>query len=681
MRPWRQREQEEETVGWPRQRHGTLVRRPAGQMLRLRRHRRRQALRWWLSLVTEAALATIVLVVISHPLSLPPPTGPPTNTAAVVCGQPSLQSPYDYNGATGSYTSGTPGLPTYGSPSSNFPDATAGDVLPPGTQSYLSFNLAPDTVYYFEPSTYIGQIQANAGDAFVGGYLSGTGAVLTGQYNTAWHYSIDSNSSNGNQPGVTIEYLTIEQFEPVEDQSATNPAANTGWTFAHDTITENVPGAGMQGAAGSVITDDCLTQNGQYGINATDTNGFGADSLTGGPYALTISDDEISYNDTCDIEGLLTNAAAGYVNYNPVPVAMQNSHCTDQGTLVNDGNWGGFKLWRTNGVQVTDDWIHDNYGVGGWADTDNANTTWTGNYISNNDFQGITEEISYNFSITDNILVNNNWFGGLGNPGFPQPAVYVSESGSDGIFGGIPACSEPACSGFPSWSSRSYISGNTLYDNGGGVFLWENADRYCASGIDSVCTNVDNNNFTLSNCGTNMPGATVNTSTYIGNITGSPPADWWDGCSWETANISVSGNTITNIPANIAGCNPVAWPACGANGIFSNYSNPLSGVSPWAVGSMIEFYRSNQFSGNTYYGPNNLFAWQQGNQVTWAQWTGPLSAGDLCSDSSETTSARCAGPFQQDAGSSFFPPTAGTAPPMPQSPRRAVIIPVRIGRH
>ena len=419
MRPYRRREQE--TFSWP------PSRRDPGAVLATRRRalparmaRAGQSARWWLSIVLEAALATAVLVAIAHPLSLPPPAGPPTNSAAVVCGQPSLQSPYDYDGATGSYTSGTPGLPTYGSPSSNFPNATAGDVLPPGTHSYPSFDLSPDTVYYFEPALYAGQIQADTGDAFVGGYLSGTEATLSGEYNTSWQYSIDSNSSDGNQPGVTVEYLTVEEFEPLEDQSAMNQSGNSDWTITHDTLTLNVPGAALQTTSESTVTDDCLTQNGQYGFNGAQSNEFGiSDALTGGAYGLTVSDDEISYNDTCDIEGLLTNIAAGYTDYNPVPAALQNAHCADQGTLTDNGNWGGFKLWQTNGVLVSDDWIHDNYGVGAWVDTDDANTTFTGNYISNNDFQGITEEISYNFAIENNVFVNNDWFGGLGNPSFP----------------------------------------------------------------------------------------------------------------------------------------------------------------------------------------------------------------------------------------------------------------------
>ena len=195
-----------------------------------------------------------------------------------------------------------------------------------------------------------------------------------------------------------------------------------------------------------------------------------------------------------------------------------------------------------------------------------------------------------------------------------------------------------------------------------------------------MCTLVDGGAFTLSNCGTNWATAAVNTTTYVGSVTGSPAADYWDGCQWETENVAITGNTITNIPANIAGCNAAAWVACGANGIFSDYVNPTT-APPWAVGSMITFWRGDKWSGNTYYGPPNLYAWLQNNTVTWAQWTGLLSAGDLCSSGGETVSAKCAGPFQQDYASGYYPPAAGTAPPMPQPPRRVTVIPVRIGRH
>src|SRR4051812_35914487 len=52
-----------------------------------------------------------------------------------VCGEPVLHSPFSYMGASGPYTSGIPGLPTFGAPGSDYPDATAGQVLPPAPRT------------------------------------------------------------------------------------------------------------------------------------------------------------------------------------------------------------------------------------------------------------------------------------------------------------------------------------------------------------------------------------------------------------------------------------------------------------------------------------------------------------------------------------------------------------------
>src|SRR5262249_21665991 len=161
---------------------------------------------------------------------------------------------------------------------------------------------------------------------------------------------------------------------------------------------------------------NCMTLNGQYGFQSSDTGPWGHDSLTDGPYNVTIDNNEISYNDTCDFEGLLNNPAIGWVNHNPVPARYRNPHC---GAVTGDGNQGGFKLWQTNGVTVKDNYIHNNWGPGIWADTNNANTTYVGNRITANDGEAIIEEISYNFAIKNNYIAYNAWATGLNNPKFP----------------------------------------------------------------------------------------------------------------------------------------------------------------------------------------------------------------------------------------------------------------------
>ena len=228
---------------------------------------------------------------------------------------------------------------------------------------------------------------------------------------------------------------------------------------------------------------------------------------------------------------------------------------------------------------IRNNWIHHNWGVGGWADNNNANTTWTGNTITDNENGGIWEETSYNFSITDNYIARNNLIDGPDNPGFPMPAIYVSESGSDTKNGGVPACAMPSCiaSRMPGHPNGSVIQGNTLVDNGGGVFLWQNSNRFCNDGFDRACTLTrggEKGPFGMAGCAANLPGATLDRTTYLGDITGSPPHNYWDGCMWQTQNVTVLAEPDRLRPGSHPRMHEEAWPACGANGVFSQYGGP-----------------------------------------------------------------------------------------------------------
>jgi Right handed beta helix region len=583
------------------------------------------------------------------------PTASNPRSGTVVCGRPILRSPFSYDGPAGSYPSGRAGLPTYGEPGSDFPNDTAGVILAAGAHDYASYQLTPDTVYYLLPGVHVGSFQADKNDAFVGGLSGGQFTVLSGNYSS--HWAIDSNSTIGDQAGVTIEYLEIEKYAAVGNSGAVNPDSNTGWTIQYNTITLNVPGAGVVLGADNVLKSNCLTLNGQYGFQSVAVNSWGVDSLTSGPYNLVVAGNEISYNDTCDFEGLLNNSSIGWSKHNPVPQRFQNSHC---GPVVPDGDQGGFKLWQTDGVTIQDNYIHDNWGPGAWADTNNANTTYIGNTITNNDEIAIIEEISYNFSIVDNYIADNGWAGGLSDPNFPAAAIYVSQSGSDRTFGGVPACPEASCSHQPSYSARSVISGNTLIDNSGSVFLWQDSNRFCTDGFDNVCTLVDgalSGPFTLSGCKANLRSAAMNTTTYSGELTGAPRQDWWDGCLWKTENVSVTRNVIDFNPAHISDCNRGAWPACGAGGIFSEYGSAAPYDTPSLL-TQLAFFQNDVWSDNTYNGPSSFYAWNQGNganPVAWSAWAGSASAGDKCSSHGEQQSGQCVGPFGQDKGSTYRP--------------------------
>lgn len=496
---------------------------------------------------------------------------------------------------------------------------------------------------------------ANTNDAFVGGLSGHRKTVISGNYSgSSW--AIDSNSTDGNQTGVTIEYLTVEKFQPDGNGGAINQDANTGWTVQYNTVTLNVPGAGVILGADNVLKDNCMTLNGQYGFQSTAANSWGRDPLTGGPYNVTVMGNEISYNDTCDFAGLLANSAIGWSKYNPVPARYRNPKC---GTVVPNGDQGGFKLWRTNGVTIEGNFIHNNWGPGGWADTDNANTTYNRNTITNNEGEAIIEEISYNFAITNNYMADNGWLDGLSNAGFPTAAIYISESGSDTSFGGVPACSKALCPSQKSYPGQSIISGNTMVDNGGSVFLWQNSNRYCSDGFDGVCTLIAGGRsgpFTLSGCRSNLPSASFNAVTYAGKVTGFPSQNWWDGCLWKTENVSITHNVIVFNPTNIPHCDHSDWPACGAGGIFSEYGSPPNHVPGWVIPTQLTFFQNDSWSDNTYKGPSAFYAWNQGNgdnPVSWADWTGSVSSGDKCNSVGEHSSGYCTGPFGQDAGSSY----------------------------
>jgi parallel beta-helix repeat protein len=577
----------------------------------------------------------------------------PLDSAPTVCGEPILHSPYDYHGRAGAYRSGIQGLPSYGAPGTAFPRDTAGVVIAAGTRDYPSYELRPDTVYYLLPGTHIGSFQALAQDAFVGGYLAdGTATTLSGNYLRSEPWGIDSNYTDGNQPGVTIEYLTIEKFTPGPNAAAVNLDANTGWTIEYNTVELNAPGAGVLAGTGTTLKGNCLTRNGQYGFQSTAVNSWGRDSLTGGPYDVTVDGNEISYNDTCDFEGLLSNSAIGWSKHNPVPDQYRGAHC---GTVVPDGDEGGFKLWQTDGVTITDNYVHNNWGPGAWVDTDNANTTIHGNTFAANEGEAVIEEISYNFAITDNYMVDNDWTDGLSNPGFPQPAIYVNGSGSPARTGGVPACPEAACADQRSYRSQSVIAGNTLVDNGGNIFLFQDSERTCAAGFDAVCTLATGGSagpFSISACKAGLPSASVSLTTYVGDKTGSPAKDWWDGCQWETADVHVTGNIIDFNPKDIPHCTHSAWPDCGAGGIFSDYGSPNNGPD-WITATELTFFRQDSWSDNTYHGPSAFFAWNQGNMVSWQQWTGSVARGSRCSTAEDRQSGQCAGPFGQDDGSTY----------------------------
>jgi len=436
-----------------------------------------------------------------------------------------------------------------------------------------SDQMAANTTYWFAPGVHtfgtgqFGQLDPQNGDTFIGA----PGATLNGQGDN--DSAFDDTSS-----GVTIEYLTIENFESPEGQMVVNHDGGSNWTVEYNTI-ENNDGAGVGLGTNSVTSHNCLTNNSEYGF-----------SSFGGSSNVTLTNNEISDNDS------------------------GGAYDQPGGGGVQCGCSGGGKFWDTENATITGNYVHDNGNVGIWADTDNAGLDISNNYISNNAAEGIIYEISYNALISDNMLVGNAIKDGPALAGFPDSAIYISESGGDSRVSS-------------SYSGTFTVTGNVLDNNWGGIVLWENANRFCGDGSDQYCTLVDPSVATMTSC--------------PAHLAESSPTDYTDTCRWKTQNVEVTDNTFSFSPAAI-GSDCTAANFCGYNGLFSNYGSTAPYRGPF-VPNNISNNQNNHFADNTYTGPWEFAYFNQGDIATPAQWQAGFSNVQGTGDNFPA----------QDAGSTF----------------------------
>ena len=243
------------------------------------------------------------------------------------------------------------------------------------------------------------------------------------------------------------------------NEGTVNHDSGENWTMQYNTVINN-GGAGIFVGAGNVASYNCLKDNSQYG--------FQAYSGQGGASNIVLDHNEIVGNNTGDWESRINGCG-----------------CT-----------GGGKFWDVRNVRVTNNYVHDNKSVGLWADTNDNNFLFEGNWIENNDREAIFWEISYNAAIRNNVIRHNNLKSGqarlASGDNFPDAAIYISESGGDAR---VPY----DLVGSPTID----ISNNLIEDNYNGVTLWENADRFCGSPANTstgYCTLVNPSVAKLSTC-------------------------------------------------------------------------------------------------------------------------------------------------------------------------------------
>lgn len=495
--------------------------------------RQRSALsHWWrvvlitLPVVAVVAAVTLWVFPASHAGSPVSPhaglsQGQAPSVPTPICGQPILDSPWHYDGAPGTYTAGNEpaGLPSFGSPRSDFPAATKIIVVPAGNNTSAAgtgvYNV-DHAVIYLEPGVHRIENGMYTGhdSAYVGGYDATVGkAVLDGvdgRPGPAY-----SRPSTGNQVADTWEYLTIENFGTTHQGSLMGgvnggipggSSSDDGDTYKYDTIgpnnwsedasppvlnTKSAPGQGGGYAIGlgnyTTIEDNCITGNAQGGFNG---QGVG----------IVISNNEIAWN------GL------GEYPDSPGP----------GGSPYACGCGGGGKLFWSVNAKITGNWVHDNYDPGIWLDFDNTGATITGNYIASNWAEGIIYEASYNADISDNTLIGNGWasdgawpagvggkscYGGVPCPGGagpesgdgggnPYAAIYLPNSGGNPNLNTIsipsdvvvPGCSSN-CSVNSHYAGSLLVQDNRLVNNFGGVKVYTDTNRWPGNtGDDSACS-------------------------------------------------------------------------------------------------------------------------------------------------------------------------------------------------
>lgn len=426
------------------------------------------------------------------------------------------------------------------------PDRTFDNVVAEHSAG-TTYWLAPGT-HRLSPGEYI-QIIPKDGDKFVGA----PGAVLDGGGDHRYAFG-------GHATGVAITHLTVQNFgEKAENnnEGVVNHDSASEWRIESSTIQRNA-GAGVMVGSNNSLIGNCLRDNGQYGFSAYHVSGVRDVVLEG---------NEITGNNTDDWEARIPGCG-----------------CT-----------GGGKFWATNGATVTRNYVHDNRGVGLWADTNNVAISFRLNYILGNDAEGIMYETSYNAEILNNTFIRNAVVKGPTNPGFPAAAIYVSESGSD------PRVPGPHGEAF-------LIAGNKFIDNWSGVIAWENADRFAGSPA---------NTSTESSTLVNPEVATLATCGDAEKISEDP---YYDDCRWKTQNLLVERNHFEFDRDDIPGCEPAS--GCGFNGLFSNFGtypdwSPYKGT---VVEKAITLDQNNLWRDNTYVGDWEFMADEAGKAISWDQW-------------------------------------------------------------
>jgi parallel beta-helix repeat protein len=330
--------------------------------------------------------------------STPTPTPTPTPTSAPTPTPTSAPVPTVTPTPTPTSTPTPTTLPA--------PTACSGVALSPSSDLQGAINSAPSgTTFCFAAGTYrASSLAPKAGDVLDGGnrrtVLDGGGTI---------QYAVVGSAVS---PNVTVKGFTVQHYNNPLQHGAIESLGTTGWLIENNHVTLN---------AGAGITVDGGTGSGS-----------GATTL----------------NNLLD-----WNTQEGFTIHGDNVLFQGNEIAHNNPNLAVSPGWeaGGGKIWATQRATVRGNNSHDNGGPGLWTDGSDIYTAFDGNTVTNNWGSGILDEVSYDATITNN-MISGNGFG---------------DSGGWLWDGGITLSSSGALTAL----SPLVVSHNTLTNNFNGITL------------------------------------------------------------------------------------------------------------------------------------------------------------------------------------------------------------------
>ena len=241
---------------------------------------------------------------------------------------------------------------------------------------------------------------------------------------------------------ITIQGIIIEKYATPANQGAVNGQGTSGWLVQNNELRSN-HGAGVRLGNSMQVLNNKINSNGLEGVNSANIS----HSLVEG--------NEIAYNNTA--------------HYHPY--------------------WqgGATKFGSSSYITVRGNNVHHNFGKGIWADINCIYLTIENNTVTDNDHQGIQQEIGYDAIIRNNDVERN----GFGNPGvLAGSGINVVSSPNVEIYGnrvvanmnGIVGRQYAKGSGTygPHEINNLYVHDNTIVMTSGqtGLLEWVNDTTY-----------------------------------------------------------------------------------------------------------------------------------------------------------------------------------------------------------